>query len=137
MRTLLALLLCVAALYAEHKAVIDVTTGDLERFEQKVIKGSTAFKNYFEGNFKEIDIVVVIHGDAYKFFYKKNKKPLLSQRIRSLATTYDITFLMCEAGMKKLHLKKSDVLDVVAFIPNAGIGLITKQNSGYAYIPVH
>lgn len=131
-----------------YKTVIDLTTGDPHVFEQKILKGIVAHKNYFESSLNELDVVVIIHGDAYPYF-EKNPKPIVTktdkkpvnmapfrQRITALAESYDVTFLMCEAGMKKRHLTTDDILPFVATIPNAGIGLIEKQNEGYAYIPV-
>ena len=43
---------------------------------------------------------------------------------------------MCEAGMSRYHLKPKDIVDFVKIIPNSTIGLIDRQNEGYAYIPV-
>ncbi len=43
---------------------------------------------------------------------------------------------MCEVGMKKNKLKEKNIVSFVELIPNSTIGLIDKQNEGYAYIPV-
>jgi len=37
--------------------------------------------------------------------------------------------------MKKNKLTKEDIVDYVTIIPNASIGLIDKQNEGFAYLP--
>lgn len=132
------------------KVVIDLTTGDLQTFERKILGGIVAHKTYFEGKLQELDAVVVIHGDAYKFFIKDPANTLvasdagllkahddLGKRISALAETYDVTFLMCALGMKNKKLTKTMVYDFITPIPNAGIGLIEKQNEGYAYLPVN
>jgi len=151
MKKIFLLLLFTLALHAEQtmKVVIDLTTGDLHTFESKILKGIVAHKTYYEGKLQELDVAVVIHGNAYKFFlkdpvhspFKEDKKLLaaskeLSKRIAALADTYDVTFLMCQSGMEKKKLEKKDVYDFVTTVPNAGIGLIDKQNEGYAYLPV-
>lgn len=145
LKILLTLLLALSVYAQEaHKVVFDLTTGDLPTFEQKILKGIVAHKNYFEGRLQELDVAVVIHDNAYKFFMKDPKTlpgggsipAELGRRIATLADTYDVVFLMCRSGMDKHGIKTEDVLPFVATIPNAGIGLIEKQNEGYAYLPV-
>jgi len=151
MKTLLLTLLAALSLWAQepHKVVIDLTTGDFHTFEQKILKGIIAHKTYFEGKLEELDVAVIIHGNAYKFFVKnpadstfKNDAALLAvsadlgKRIAVLADTYDVTFLMCRSGMEKKGLNTEKVYSFIATVPNAGIGLIEKQNEGYAYLPV-
>ena len=131
------------------KVVIDLTAGDLHTFERKILSGIVAHKTYFEGKLQALDVVVVIHGDAYKFFIKDpaHKRVAsdvalakmhddLGKRISALFETYDVTFLMCALGMKNKKLTKAMMYDYVTPIPNASIGLIEKQNDGFAYLPV-
>ncbi|MEA3433670.1 MAG: DsrE family protein [Campylobacterota bacterium] len=132
------------------KVVYDLTTKGLANFELKVLKGIVANKAHYEGSLRELDVVVVIHGGAYKFFTKdpsihpkfKDDKVLvdtyksLAKRIKSMADTYDVEFLMCGAAMAKNKLKAKDIYSFVKIIPNSTIGLIDKQNEGYAYIPI-
>jgi len=131
------------------KVVYDLTTKDLAKFELKVLKGIVANKAHYEGSLRELDVVVVIHGGAYRFFTKdplhskfKDDKALiesyktLAKRIKSMVKTYDVEFLMCGAAMPKHDLKAKDVYSFVKIIPNSTIGLIDKQNEGYAYIPI-
>ena len=151
MKKVFLILLLALALHAEEtkKVVIDLTTGDLHTFESKILKGIVAHKTYYEGKLQELDVAVVIHGNAYKFFVKepahspfKDDAALvkasgeLAKRIAVLADTYDVAFLMCRSGMEKKKLGEKDIYGFVATVPNAGIGLIDKQNDGYAYLPV-
>ena len=151
MKKIALLLLLALALHAEQtmKVVIDLTTGDLHTFESKILKGIVAHKTYYEGKLKTLDVAVVIHGNAYKFFVKdpahspfKADAALLkasgelAKRIAVLADTYDVAFLMCQSGMEAKKLETKDIYDFVKTVPNAGIGLIDKQNEGYAYLPV-
>lgn len=139
-------------LFAEEgvkQVVFDLKTGSIETFEKKVLQGIAYHKNYYEGKLEKLDVAVVIHGDAYKFFVKdlkdspyKNDQVLaaahdqLSKRIATMAATYEVEFLMCEATMTKLKIDKSNVYDYVKLTPNSTIGLIDKQNDHFAYIPI-
>ena len=132
------------------KVVYDLTTKDLANFQLKALQGNVANKAHYEGSLRELDVVVVIHGGAYRFFTKdpsihpkfKDHKALvgtyksLAKRIKSMTDTYDVEFLMCGAAMAKNELKAKDVYSFVKIIPNSTIGLIDKQNEGYAYIPI-
>lgn len=152
MKKLFILFALVTSLFAEGelKVVIDLTTGDMHTFEQKILSGIVAHKTHFEGKLEELDVSVVIHGDAYKFFVKdpahspfkedlalRKKHEELAKRVASLSETYDVEFLMCKSGMVKRKLSEQEVFDFVATVPNAAIGLIRKQNEGYAYLPVN
>lgn len=132
-----------------QKLVLDLTTSDIAKFEQVILRGIVLNKAHYEGKFKELDVIVVIHGGAYKFFIKnvqssqyKNDKKLLkiskefAIRIKSLSQTYGVKFLMCKAGMEHRKIKKEELLDIVGLTPNVMIALIDAQNNGYAYMPV-
>ncbi len=152
MKKILLLLLTLSTLmFAEisAKVVYDLATHKQKDFERKILKAIVANKAYYEGKLKELDVTVVIHGGAYRYFtvdpakteYKTDKALLanyaeLKKRIKSMSDTYDVEFLMCGAGMSKHGLKAKDIVSYVKIIPNSTIGLIDRQNEGYAYIPV-
>jgi len=132
-----------------RKVVFDLTTGDIKVFEKKVLTGIVFQKNYYENKMEELDAAVVIHGDAYKFFVKnlaqspyKNEselqknQPELEKRIESLSRNYHVTFLMCESGMKQHDVSQETIYPFVTTVANSTIGLIDKQNEGYAYVPI-
>jgi intracellular sulfur oxidation DsrE/DsrF family protein len=131
------------------QVVYDLTTKNIKAFERKILKAIVANKSYYESKLKELDVSVVIHGGAYRYFtkdpstteYKTDKALLkdyatLKKRIQSMVDTYDVEFFMCGAGMPKHGLTDKDIVKFVKIIPNSTIGLIDKQNEGYAYIPV-
>ncbi|MDP3266441.1 MAG: DsrE family protein [Sulfuricurvum sp.] len=133
-----------------HKVVFNLTTGDLKTFEKIILSGIPAQKTYFENKMEELNVAVVIHGDAYKFFLKdpgstkyKNEtllletREVLEKRLQSLSRDYHVEFLICAVGMKKNDLTEKDIYPFVTPVANSTIGLIEKQNEGYAYIPVH
>lgn len=131
------------------KVVFDLTTGNLKTFEQRILSGVARYTAYYEGHMQEFDAVVVIHGDAYRFFVKdlahspyKNEKKLvaankdLKKRIEAAVDIYNVELLMCEANMKKAGLTEKEIYPFVKLVPSSTMGLIDKQNEGYAYIPV-
>jgi len=150
-KTILLLLTFSTLMFAESsaKVVYDLTTKNIKAFEMKILKAIVANKAHYESKLKELDVTVVIHGGSYRYFtvdpskteYKADKALLenytdLKKRVKSMADTYDVEFLMCGAGMPKHGLKAKDIVPYVKIIPNSTIGLIDRQNEGYAYIPV-
>jgi len=120
------------------KLVLDLTTSDIAKFEKGILKAIVFNTNYYESSFKELKTSVIIHGGAYKFFIKDTKSISkgLQTRIKSLQDNYDVEFLICGAGMKSRDIKQDNIYSFVKITPNAMIGLINKQNDGYAYVPV-
>ncbi len=132
------------------KVVINLTTGDLSKLNTYLLSGLANSAEYYKNQLKELNVVVVIHGDAYKFFIKdlqnspyKNDKELLEHqkeilsKLEFLVKNYKVKFQMCEAGMKGKKINKETLYNFVELIPNAFIGLVDWQNKGYAYIPIH
>ena len=151
-KIIFSLLLSLGILYAQEdsaKVVYDLTTKDLKNFELRILSATVSNKTHYESTLRELDVTVVIHGGAYKFFLKdpenskfKDEKALISthrslgKRIETLANTYDVQFLVCGVGLRKHGLEKKDIYDFVKIIPTSTIGLIDKQNEGYAYVPI-
>jgi intracellular sulfur oxidation DsrE/DsrF family protein len=146
------LILSMSILYAQEdsaKVVYDLTTKELANFELRILKAIVANKAHYESTLRELDVAVVIHGGAYRFFTKdpehseyKDDKALVStyktlaKRIETMANTYDVEFLICGVGLRKHGLKEKDIYDFVKIIKNSTIGLIDKQSEGYAYVPI-
>ncbi|MDO9267141.1 MAG: DsrE family protein [Sulfurimonas sp.] len=131
------------------KAVFDLTTSDLTTFENRMIKAVAFNNSHYQTTFKELDIIVIVHGGAYKFFVKdisktkcKEDKKLqakakeIHERLASLVKTYSVKFLMCGVGMKARNIAKENVLEFVEVVPSAMVGLIDAQNDGYAFVPI-
>jgi len=152
MKKILILSLMSIFLYAEDKTVkvvYDLTTKSLTKFERNILKGIAINKSHYDGKLKEFDVTVVIHGGAYRFFVKDINRSIfkddtklveiysdIKKRVATMSDTYDVEFLMCGAAMDRNRLKEKDIVDFVTILPNSTIGLIDKQNDGYAYIPV-
>lgn len=148
---LLSLFLSVTVFASEvQKVIYDLTTSDIKTIESRFIKGIVANKNHYENNLQELDVKVIIHGGAYKFFvndisktvFKDDKEAQkitkdLQARLKSLATTYNVQFEMCQVGANSRKLTRDDIAAFVGMAPNTTIALINAQNQGYAYVPVH
>jgi len=146
---LLLLASCTLLLAENHaaKVVYDLTTKNIKTFEKKILKAIVANKAYYESKLAELDVTVVIHGGAYRYFtvdpstteYKTDSILLdnyseLKKRIKTMSTTYDVEFLMCGAGMKKHGLKAKDIVSYVKIIPNSTIdSLIVKMRDMHIY----
>ncbi len=133
----------------ERKAVIDLTTGDIKKFELYLLSGLAANINHYKNSLIDVDVVVVIHGDAYKFFLKdlskspyKDEKQLqnrqyeIYQRLKSLHDIYNVKFQICKAGLKSRNIPLENVYSFVKPVPTVFIALVDLQNKGYAYFPI-
>lgn len=152
MKKWLLLLSLSLLLHAEEglkKVVFDLTIGDQKEFEQKVLIGIVKNKDYYQSNMQELDVAVVIHGDAYKFFVKdlsispyKNDRKLIAaresfeKRLRSSVDNYHVKFYICQAGINHLKIAKDNIYDFVTPVATSTTGLIDLQNAGYAYMPI-
>lgn len=145
------LLLSVGYAYAETvKVVYDLTTGDSKTIEKHLINSIGEVAEYYKKEQKELKVMVVISGDAYKYFvsdlkaspYKEDKEAIevqenFSPRLQKLHDTYGVTFNMCSVGMKARKIEKSSLYKYVHADAMKSVYLIDAQNDGYAYMPVH
>ncbi len=132
-----------------RRVVYDLTTGDLHRFEKQLLGGIVSHKIYYQSRLAELEVIVVVHGDAYKFFmhdlrhtpYNRQSdlvaaKEALGKRLASLAQNYGVKFLVCKIGTVDRKLDTKAFYPFVSFIHSAPVALIDAQNSGYAYLPL-
>ena len=152
MKKIILLLALIGLLSANDeipKVVIDLTTSDVVKFEKNILKSIAIHKTHYANSLQELEVAVVIHGGAYRFFVKDIKNSIFKddkeltkvykefkKRIATMSDTYDVEFLMCKAAMKKNRLEVKDIVSFVKLVPTSTIALINKQNEGFAYIPV-
>ena len=150
-RVILGLLLSLTSLMAaEQKVVFDLTSGDVATIEKHLIKNIEGLAGYYKANDIDFKAVVVISGDAYKYFVQdlensrfKGKlkvaraQKTLEPRLEKLHTKYGVEFDMCKAGMKARNIDKKVLYSYVKTDLNKSVYLIKWQNEGYAYLPVH
>lgn len=152
MKNILLLIMMALFLNAQDgvkKLVIDLTTADIKKIERKVLSGTVKHKNYYDSKLESLEVAVVIHGGAYRYFIKdlsktpyRDEKDIikaqvdLQKRLRALSEIYEVEFFACASGLKKLKIDPSNVVDFVTLSPTSTIALIDKQDEGYAYIPI-
>lgn len=153
MKVFIAMMIVLVTLYAQEgtkKVVYDLTTDSTEKFSKNILSGIVFQKNHFESKLEDLQVMVVIHGQAYRFFLKSTentkfasdqalvqKHADLLKRIESLHKNYGVKFMACESGLKNHNLVPDQLIPLVQLIPTSTTGLINAQNDGYAYIPTY
>jgi len=131
------------------KAVYDLTTGNVEVVESKLVYNIISNIKYYKSKEQALKVRVIVHRDAYKFFMDDlndtayefepillNHKKALHKALQQLVKEYHVEFWVCSAGMRYRNLKKEAFYPFVTMVHNAMVGLIDSQNDGYAYVPI-
>ena len=132
-----------------RKVVFDLTSGDCERIESRIIGNIKYLSKYYKKLGIEFKAVVVISGDSYKYFIKdldnspfkgdvelaKTQK-VLAPLFQELADKYDVRFDMCGGGMRGRNIKAESLYEYVHTDKMKYIYLIDWQNLGYAYLAI-
>jgi len=148
---LFILLFVVTIAFADTKKfVIDLKTGDREAFSNQLLVGVPGTIDYFRAQGDTVEVAVVIHGEAYKFFvdnldntqYGLDKslvehQEVIHKRLDEIEKKYNIHFDICMSGMHKKGILTEDLYSFVTPIKSAMVGLVKWQNGGFAYIPIH
>jgi len=138
-------------LYADTaKVVYDLSTGDINKIEKQLLNSVTAVAKYYAAEKKTLKVIVVISGDAYKYFiedlgaspYASDQEAVGMQkkfkpRLAELNDTYGVTFYMCSSGMKARQIGRDSLYKYVHADMMKSVYLIDAQNNGYAYMPIH
>ena len=135
---------------ADRKAVYDLTSGDAERIESRLLNGIKFLSDYYKKQGDDFKAVVVISGKSYKFFiddlanspYKDDKDLIEAQKklrplIKELHDDFGVRFDMCGGGMKRREIKAESLYSFIHTDKMKPIYLINWQNEGYAYMPLH
>ncbi len=142
---------CLGVSYAQSaKVVYDLTSGDSAKIEKHLINSIKVLGEYYKEEKIELKVIVVISGDAYKYFINDLKKSpyALEQgvievqqkfktRLKDLNDIYGVTFNMCSSGMKARKIDKNTLYHYVHADVMKSVYLIEAQNNGYAYMPIH
>jgi len=144
-----SLLLSAGVLAEERKAVFDLTSGDPERIEGRIIETIKGLHEHYASIGIEFKPVVVISGNAYKYFirdldnspFKEDGalaalQPQFETAFTELHTQYNVRFDMCGTGMKARKIDASTLYPFVNTDKSKYVYLIDWQNAGYAYIPI-
>ena len=142
---------CLSVSYAQSaKVVYDLTSGDSAKIEKHLINSIRALGKHYKEEKIELKVIVVISGDAYKYFINDLEKSpyALEQdvievqkkfktRLKDLNEIYGVTFNMCSSGMRARKIDQNTLYHYVHADVMKSIYLIEAQNNGYAYMPIH
>lgn len=148
---IVAVLIGTSIIYADTaKVVYDLTSGDSKKIEKHLIGSINALAKYYKEEKTELNVIVVISGDAYKYFINDLKNsPYASQQdvfevqkkfktsLANLNNTLGVTFNMCSSGMRARKIDKDTLYKYVNADVMKSVYLIDAQNNGYAYMPIH
>lgn len=148
---LILLLLAATFAFADTKKfVIDLKTGDMESFNNQLLVGVPGTIDYLTAQGDKVEVAVVIHGEAYKFFVENldntqygmdkmlvERQDTIRKRLVEIEKKYHIRMEICMNGMHRKGILSEDLYPFVTPIKSAMVGLVKWQNVGYAYIPVH
>lgn len=143
--------LCLGVSYAQDaKVVYDLTSGASSKIEKNLINSIKALGRYYKEEKIELKVIVVISGDAYKYFINDlEKSPYALEedvievqkkfktRLKELNDAYGVTFNMCSSGMYVRNIDHNTLYQYVHADVMKSVYLIEAQNNGYAYMPIH
>ena len=148
---ILTLVLHTSTIYADTaKVVYDLTSGDIVKIDKHLINSIKALGKYYKEEKTELKIIVVISGNAYKYFVEDLKNSPYAQdddaldmqeqfkhKLAYLNESLGVTFNMCSSGMKARKIKRETLYKYVHADVMKSVYLIEAQNDGYAYMPIH
>ena len=132
-----------------HKAVFDLTSGKATVLKDKVAWNIRMISEKMRDQNRTLKSIIVISGDAYKFFIKDLKnspyntedviaaQQKLEPILFDLQKNYDVQFHMCSAGMKKRNIIPKTLYPYIKHEKIKVQYLMEAQNNGFAYIPFY
>lgn len=85
----------------------------------------------------EVSIAVVAWGPGLHLFAKQPKRPVSrvhQQRVRGMAESYGVKFIVCGNTMKALGWEQADMADFVTVQDVGAAAVMELQEKGYAYL---
>jgi intracellular sulfur oxidation DsrE/DsrF family protein len=123
---------CSCQLFSQSKpynAVFDITTNDTAT-HQRVIR----WINGILEQWPDAKLEVVFYGRSLNMV--ETETSTVSDDIKKLAATKNVTFAVCEHAMKVFKVEKNMLIPGVTTVPDAIYELVCKQADGYGYIKV-
>jgi uncharacterized protein len=109
-----------------HKMVMQFTVGDST--EQAAIVAQVG--NVLAA-WPKAQIEVVCHSSGLAVITTNKSK--VSKQIADLSSK-GVVFAACNNTMRRLNLKKEDLLPAAIIVPSAFVEIVTKQEQGWAYL---
>lgn len=150
-KVLLVFTICLGISYAQSaKVVYDLSSGNSSKIEKHLLNSVKALGKYYKEEKIPFKVIVVISGDAYKYFiddlqkspYASDEDAIASQKkfktvLQELDDDYGVTFNMCASGMRARKIDPNTLYQYVNADVMKSVYLIEAQNNGYAYMPIH
>lgn len=147
---MLVLILSLSVYAKEHKVLFDLQTGNVKVLQKQLIDEIGSLQRYYLSQAQKLEVVVLVSGNAYKFFLKDTDKTLYSlnksfikvkndvqMKLRLLSSDFKVRFETCESGMKHRGIAFEQLVDFIEPVYSHNVGLINLQNEGYAHIRVY
>jgi len=109
------------------KVVFDVTSKD-EATHQATLR----HVNMMATNYPDSEFEVVVYAGAYPMVLQEHST--VSQEILQLEGNEKVSFVVCEATLKRHQIKPSQLLAGVKTVPDGILEIVTKQGEGWGYI---
>lgn len=122
--------------YSGQKVVFDTTAGS-EAGLTSVLDRASMISALNGADPLDNKIVIVLHGDAIRFFAIRNyaKHKALMHRAQSLSVGDVVEYRMCRAAARLQGFKPEDIHGFVKMVPMADAEIVRlQQDEGYAYL---
>jgi uncharacterized protein len=112
-----------------YNVVFDLTSKDTN--DQKTV--IRWMKGITETN-SSAKLEVVLYGQSLNMITEG--KSIVANDVKNLISNKNISFVVCEASMKRNNVERNQLLPGVETVPDGIYEIITKQGEGWGYIKV-
>lgn len=109
------------------KIVFDVTSNDAKVHQATIRHVKFMSKSYPDSKFE-----VVMYSGSYDMAIKA--KSSVAEDLEALAKNENISFVICEATMKRHKITPKDLIPGISSVPDGILEIILKQKDGWGYI---
>lgn len=133
MKTIINIVFVVAFIFtatAQEKPVkilFDVTSSNTSVHGATIRHVTGMSKAYTDSKFE-----VVLYSGSYEMVLKE--KSTVAKEIEELAKNPNVSFVICQATMKRHKIEQSDLIPGVTSVPDGILEIVQKQAEGWGYI---
>ncbi|MDN3690243.1 DsrE family protein [Cyclobacterium jeungdonense] len=109
------------------KIVFDITSKD-EATHQAALRHVTMMST----SYPDSEFEVVVYAGAYPMVLKASSA--VAEEIQQFEGNERVTFVVCEATLKRHQINPSQLLAGVKTVPDGILEIVTKQGEGWGYI---
>jgi uncharacterized protein len=115
--------------YKDYKVVFDLTSKDTMA-HQSVLR----MVNLIAKEAPDAQLEVVFYGQSLDMV--RNDRSSVAGELAKLANNNNVSFVACEAAMKRHNIDKSQLLPGVKTVPDGVYEIVSRQRQGWGYIKV-